>query len=180
MPSYYEYLISSLPALSFGARPPMSLEGLVAVCENMVSDNDMRALKAIKDGSLYSGAAFHNGALKKWLAFDIMLKNEIVAIRAARKKIDPSKFFRPDGHPSSYRASHIAINAYRAASPLETEKMLDLERWQELDDMNFGHYFDADALMIYALKLAILQKWETINLADRSVLLEKVLGAATL
>lgn len=153
----------------------MSLERLVSMCENMISDSDMRALKALKDGSLYSGEAFHNDALRKWLAFDIMLKNEIVTIRAARKKVDPSKFFHPDGYPASYRAAHIAINAYRAASPLETEKMLDLERWRELDDIGSGHYFDADALVVYALELAILEKWETINSADKSVLLEKTL-----
>ena len=176
MPSYYEYIISSLPALSFGAKPPMSLERLLSMCKDMVRESDMKALEAVKEGALYSKAAAGIGAFKKWASFDIMLKNEIVALRAARKKIDPSKFMRQNGDPESYRASHIAINAYRAASPIDTEKMLDIERWRELDDMSFGHYFDADALAIYALKLAILEKWEKIRTADKMALLEKSLA----
>jgi len=135
----------------------------------------MNALEAVQKGALYSQAASGIGAFKKWATFDVMLKNEIVAIRAARKKVDPAKFLHQDGHPASYRAGHIAINAYRAASPIETEKMMDAERWRELDDMSFGHYFDADALAIYALKLAILEKWEKIKTADKTALLEKTL-----
>jgi len=175
MPSYYEYIISSLPALSFGAKPPMSLERLLFMCKDMISESDTRALEAVKEGALYSEAASRIGALKKWASFDIMLKNEIVALRAARKKTDPSRFMHQNGHPESYSAAHIAINAYRAASPLETEKILDAERWKKLEDLSFGHYFDADALAIYALKLAILEKWEKIKTADKGALLDKAL-----
>jgi hypothetical protein len=58
---------------------------------------------------------------------------------------------------------------------LEAEKALDLERWQLLEELACGHYFDLDALLIYALKLLILERWAKINLADKEHIMQETL-----
>jgi hypothetical protein len=73
--------------------------------------------------------------------------------------------------------AHIAINAYRKTSIIEAEKTLDAERWQYLDELSVGHYFDLDTLVIYAFKLLILEKWDRIATADAGRLLEETLAA---
>lgn len=47
------------------------------------------------------------------------------------------------------------------------EKILDEARWQVLDDLGFGHYFDMDSLILYAYKLKILERWEKIYTQDK-------------
>lgn len=161
--------------LSFGMKPPLSFDKLVYSCKGLVEDKDIETLKAtvLPDGT--QGGHAENQALMKWRSFDTMLRNELVMIRAQRKKEDPGKYLRQDGSPESAYAAHIAINAYRKPSILEAEKALDLERWHELDELAAGHYFDLDALVVYALKLMILTKWDAIRTADKKRLLERVL-----
>ncbi|MCM8760601.1 MAG: DUF2764 domain-containing protein [Candidatus Omnitrophica bacterium] len=178
MASYFIYLISSLPALSFGAKPPLSFEKFLATCKTLVSDEEFSALSGLKNAEVVPSHKIKNPTLRKWRAFDAMVRNELVEIRASRKKVNPAKYLRPDGRPESSHAAHIAINAYRKPSLFEAEKELDLERWRKLDEFSVGHYFDMDALVIYGVKLLILEKWDRINTADGKRLLEEVLAGS--
>lgn len=112
------------------------------------------------------------GTLKKWVNFEVALRNELVRARAARRKIDPLKFIRLPDHPEAH-ISHVALAAYRSTSILEAEKILDQERWNFLEYLSFGHYFDFDYLLIYALKLKILERWDKIQKADKQLLFNR-------
>lgn len=172
MPNYYVYLISSLPMLNFGARSPFSFEVFLARCEEFIPQKDLKVLRTITS---VESVQLKVALLKKIQDFDTLLRNELVRIRAAHKKIDPEKYLRPDGYagPSIY---HLALAAHRNPSPLEGERMLDRERWNFLDELSFGHYFDRDFLIIYASKLLILERWERINKPDKAGLLEDCLA----
>jgi hypothetical protein len=76
------------------------------------------------------------------------------------------------GNETAIPIGHIAINAYRAPSPLEAEKMLDHARWNALDELTAGRYFDMDVLIAYAIKLVMLEKWEEIAANNNSAALE--------
>ena len=67
--------------------------------------------------------------------------------------------------------------AYRTPSVIEAERAIDQERWRALDDIALGHYFDIDALIVYAYKLKILERWETIRVADKKKALAGAAGA---
>jgi len=172
MPSFYIYLISSLPMLHFGVKPPFSFARFIEICKDKIPDADIEVIKLIVEGDIYKGA---QTTLKQWAAFDIALRNELVKIRASRKHADPLKYIRGDGYAEPY-ISHIAINAYRASSVLEAEKALDQARWLRLDELATGHYFDLDFLIVYAFKLLILERWKKINSADKPKLLEEALN----
>lgn len=115
-----------------------------------------------------------NNIVKRWVAFDTMLRNELVKIRASHKHIEPSGYLRRDEY-SGQAIPHIAHTASRNTSILERERFLDKERWNVLSELETGHYFDADFLIIYAYKLKILERWERIRQAEGEALLERVL-----
>jgi hypothetical protein len=172
MPGFYIYLISSLPMLHFGIKPPFSFARFIEICKDKIPDADLEFIKVIVEGDIYKGA---QTTLKQWTAFDIALRNELVKIRASRKHLDSLKYIRGDGYVEPYIA-HIAINAYRTPSLLETEKILDEARWRMLDELTTGHFFDLDFLIAYALKLLILERWQRINSIDKPKLLEEALN----
>lgn len=166
MTGYYVYLISSLPTLQFGARPPFTMGKFFSNCEELIPDGDMAELKSsLKDEG---EGAYHD--------FETALRNELVKIRAQRKHLDASRFLRRDGYADQW-IFHIATGAYRNPSVIEREKMLDLERWRFLDELSIGHYFDLEFLKIYARKLSILEKWESVRTADSKKLLEEALAS---
>jgi hypothetical protein len=166
MPAYYTYLISSLPALVFGPEPPFSFAEFLDLCRPLIPEADFNILQG--------SSGYNQPTLRKWLEFDTALRNELVKIRAARKKIDPERYLRRDGFVDPY-ITHSAISAYRNPSPLEGQRLLDYARWRLLDELCAGHYFDLDFLIIYAHKLLILERWKRINSADSASLLEGLL-----
>jgi len=172
MAAYYTYLISSLPMLQFGMEPPFSFEGFIERCQGLIPDAQIDTLKMVPEVWAYEGG---QPTLKKWRTFDKKLRNELVKLRAARKHLDPVKYLRKDGYVEPY-IIHIAMGAIRNTSILEGEKMLDEARWQALEELSLGHFFDIDFLIIYAQKLLILERWERIRIADKTQLLQEVLS----
>ncbi|MFH0936022.1 MAG: DUF2764 family protein [Candidatus Omnitrophota bacterium] len=158
--------------LHFGAKPPFTFAKFLEICQDKIPESDAGIIKSLAEG--YASEVSHP-ALKRWRDFDTGLRNELVKIRAARKHVDYLKYIRGDEYIEPY-ITHIAMSAYRAPSIPEAERLLDWERWRILDELAAGHYFDLDFLIIYALKLLILERWERINSADKPRLLEEVLN----
>jgi len=114
--------------------------------------------------------------IKGYLAYEAGLRNAVLRVRASRQHLDPSRYLRPGGDTGA-ALEHLALASHRHPSPLEGERMLDAGRWQALEHLSFGHYFDLGVLIIYAYKLIILERWEKICSADKNVLLEGALSA---
>lgn len=183
MSAYYTYLIASLPMLHFGAKSPFSYEKFLQLCDGFIPEKEMAILKSIPQTaeSAYTGTI--KSTLEKWYEFDRDIRNELVKIRASRKKIDPAQYLRPDDGYVEPHITHIALHTHRNPSVLESEKILDQERWNRLEEIASGHFFDFDFLIVYALKLLLLLRWEKIRLANKAGLLEDALttiGAPTL
>jgi hypothetical protein len=160
--------------LHFGNPPPFSFQGFLQLCAGNISDDDISVLKtcAADKNYIYKSA---QPTLKKWYAFEIALRNELVKIRAGRRHTDPHRDIRENAYAEPF-VTRIAVHATKNPSVIEAERILDQERWQFLEGLMLGHYFDVDCLIIYAKKLLILEKWENIKKADRSRLLEETLS----
>ncbi len=174
MPQYSIYLISSLPMLHFGARPPFSFESFLRLCEGLIADEDMVILKASSLSGEYPPDT-KQPALKKWRGFDTALRNELVKVRSSRRHLDAGKYLRKDGYGEPSVTS-AAVNASRTPSIIEAEKVLGRARWAALEEMSVGHYFDIDALIVYAHKLLMLERWERIEMADKPKKMEELLA----
>ncbi len=160
--------------LTFGTKPPFSLEVFVQKCESLLSEEEVEFIRRVSSQDAFSLQDENSEVLKKWRYFDINLRNELVRVRAARKKIDPLKYLRHDEY-SEPQIIHIASLSLRNPSIFEAERALDLERWRLLDELSFGRYFDFDTLIIYALKLKILERWTKIEVADKERIMQETI-----
>lgn len=173
MPNFYTYLIASLPMLHFNGRAPFGFEKFLKNCLTFIPEQDFEILKTASIDGEYVFKNIHS-ILREFQEFDTDLRNELAKIRASHKHEDASKYLRRERYIEPPIA-HLAMNAHRSPSPLEGERILDEARWQKLEELSFGHYFDLEFLLIYALKLLILERWERIYTADKVGLLEETL-----
>ncbi len=161
--------------LNFSTMLPLSLDKLFAKCKDLIPETKIEFLRNACYQEPYLLNTVSGTTLGKWANFEIALRNELARARARRKKIDPLKFERLPESPEAH-ISHVAMSAYRSISILEAEKILDLARWNFLDSLSINHYFDFDFLLVYALKLKILERWDRIRKADK----ESLFNAAAL
>ncbi|MFA5144874.1 MAG: hypothetical protein WC723_02570 [Candidatus Omnitrophota bacterium] len=175
MKSEYIYLIAQLPWLSFGAKPPLSFDKFLALSRQFISEKDADLLSSLPQSQDYAGGEKRNSALRQWVDFDTALRNDLVRIRSSRKHVDPSAYLRAGGMQDP-GLMHVAAAAQRNPSPLEAERLLDETRWSALDELEAGHFFDLEILVIYAYKLMILIRWEQIGSADKEKMLEETLA----
>lgn len=177
MPSYHIYLATSLPGLSFSAKPPISSQQFLDRCAELIPVEDLEILRAAREVApdfIYQGNC---ATIRKWCDFNIALNNEIVKIRASHRHLDAQKYLRPHNY-TGFEAAHIVIGAHRNPSLLEGERALDEAGWRYLDELSIGHYFDLDFFIVYLEKLLILERWERINIAPRQELIDSVLTKA--
>lgn len=173
MPHFHTYFLSSLPSLHFLGPPPMAFEKFVSLCEQFVPEEEVKIIKNVSISGDYQLNVVPE-SLKKWQDFDIALRNELTKIRSGRKHLDPAKYLRKQEY-LGFNLAQVAVNITRNPLPLEVHKAFDLERWRFLDELSLGHYFDLDLLVIYALKLLILEHWQEIQQADKNKTLENIL-----
>ena len=160
--------------LHFGLRPPFSYPEFLHKCAGLIPDNDLILLKELP-GFKEDILGKSSPVIRKWIAWDWTLRDELVKLRASRKHIPAQRDLRKDDF-SDLSLSHVAANAFRNLSILEGERILDLARWEALEEFSQGHYFDLDFLIIYAYKLLILERWERIRVSDKKELLEGALS----
>ena len=150
MDKYY-YLIASLPLLKFIEQPYIIRKDFLAEAEKWLSREDLIILSSIdinnfivdkKDASL----------LKQWKEFEHSTRTELGLFRRARKK-DMEYKMRKD----------LSNIIQEGNNPLEIEKKLLLLRWNFLEELEIGHSFDLGFLIIYYLKLQILERLFSFN-----------------
>jgi hypothetical protein len=178
MVDYYIYLIASLPLLHFGRRAPFSFARFLEACAGKISQEDIELLRVIPDFYFdpTQSPVQTQTTLEKWRDFEISLRNELVKIRASRRHLEPDRYLRNAGYSEPY-ISRLAMHVYRNPSLMEAEKILDEERWKFLEELGVGHFFDLDYLIVYGLKLLILEKWDRILSASKPELIEQTLGS---
>ena len=161
--------------LHFGSGIPFTFNAFLDKCDGIISESDIEIIKSLQSIDRTDYDTTHP-TLRKWRAFDRTLRNELAVIRASRKHVDPARYLRKDGS-GEQSVKTIAMNAYKNPSILESEKLLDEARWQALNELTIGHYFDIDFLLAYAQKLLILEKWERINTANKTQALEEIVSS---
>ena len=149
------YTVSSLPGLPFGDPPPFSPEDLAAQSEGVLSDADLASLRAVVRGDLEAaGGAF----AADWRRAETQLRNAVASIRAERLREDAAPYLH--AHQGFDVSIERAVaDAFTKPNPLERERELDRCRWRLLDDMTREEPFGLGALLAYALRLRIAERW---------------------
>ncbi len=157
--SEYYYLVSSLPVLLLEAEAPVTEEYFLDMCKSRLKLSD---LDLLKEAVLLPSADAYpkNETLENWVSWEHALRNELVRLRAAELSRDPHTCYRGDEDSISdfTEIEGISRDALGQQNPLITEEALIKARWNYLDGLEIGHYFDIDRVIIYYLKLQLLSR----------------------
>ncbi len=169
----YYYFAATLPMLTFGTPPPLSNEDFLANCNESLCRGDLEIIK----GALLTPSSEikkKNSALTRWIDYEDAFRNELVNFRAKKLGRDPGGYFRGEYVPDPYIAAMV-VSAAQADNPLLVERRIDLARWEKLEEIELQHYFDLQFLIVYYLKLQILNKWDSIRAEKGRAVLDELL-----
>ncbi len=144
MKNEYYYLVASLPYLRFREAPPMTGEMFLAESGKWLPERDMDFLLDAAAGP--DPERVYCSFLMKWFDFDAGLFQEIADYRKSRKKGEDTK---PAG---------LAGRVLEQPDPLQREIFLEKNRWDFLEDLAGGHFYDVEKLTVYYLQLLILER----------------------
>ena len=155
MENQYYYLVSSLPSLFLHETPPIRKDDFLAICKRYVTKSDFVLLESV---TLFDSRENETPsvALRSFYNFEYRLRNALSRLRSQKLNINRDEFVRND-MPDDL-SMPLAEEAFHAASPLMAEEILNKARWRYLDDLEFGHYFDSEKVVIFFIKLQILER----------------------
>ena len=146
----YYYTIASLPMLFYEEDLPLSRSKFLGMCRIELADEDYRLIEnaSIRD---LDGVGPTCRALETWRAWEGTLRNELAGLRAQTKGWEAEKYVREG--PEAFGVEQVAREAAGDSSPLSAEHTSNRVRWSFLDDLETGHHFDVEKLVVYFLKL---------------------------
>lgn len=145
----YYYIVAALPYLDFSGTVETDVEGFLAFTGSMLGEQEFAVLEAVRRGDP-SAHPFLAAAL----SFRAELASELARNRAAALGRDAGQF----GSASNARMAEKARQLVGMENPFEAELSLMRYIWEYLDDLESGHFFDLQRLVVYLLKLELLQR----------------------
>ena len=154
MAQYY-YLVASLPLLFYDSERIPSREDFLDTCRQHVSPRHYSLLVSASTTDLQATVPGCN-ILDLWRHWEISLRNELVRLRAKNRGREAQAYLVDS--PGVLAPQAIAREAFDQESPLQAEDTLNRARWKYLDELEVGHYFDIEKILVYALRLQILAR----------------------
>lgn len=158
----YFYFAASLPMIvNIDSECPCSTEDYLGRCEQLLTGEDFADLHQVllEDGSLVVSA---DPMVQKIADANRDFRNALVWFRAARAGHDPLDYLRGDRFNDPFWAD-IVNRALKFSNLMEGKRLIDQTRWQALDDLIMGHHFDLSFLIVYGLKLRLLERYQEIH-----------------
>ena len=155
MDKYY-YIVAQLPLLSFGKPSSMTLSAFLAETGKWLLPRDQAFLSGVR----FTDMRLHQkgpGAWRAYRHFEHKFREEIGLWRQSQKNGD------------EYKPSIFPLSLVQEGNPLDVEKKLLKWRWRFIEAMEKEHHFDLTWLVLYFLKLQILER---MSLFDREKGLE--------
>jgi len=137
-----------------------------------LSEGDVEIVERVKIAP-YESAEDPSPTLTKWKEFDIAFRNEMARSRAAKRSVEAAEYIRGEDYNDPF-ISGFTQWASSQDSPIEAELSIDRLKWEKIEELEKGHYFDIDSLITYALKLQILERWERINSGGGMEILQRL------
>lgn len=171
--SNYYYLSASLPLLLFfHGEPVIHYNDFLDDCQRLLSKKDYIQ---IHNASLNAEYVFDEGSetLQKWQKINITIHNHLVKKRAKRLGISPEPYLHTE-------YNEIPVSEYlevilEGGSPLTNEIHIMEFQWKILDELESEHLFDLDFLIVYSLKLQIIERKISFNRDIGQVRLQTIL-----
>lgn len=136
------YLISSLPTLSFGQSLPISIDNFHGEAEEQLSSKNFKTLREL---DLKNTDEAEPGKLIEFVELNGQIKADLLEIRNAREA---------ERSPVVVTLSKKVLEQ----NPLEREKSIMKRQWEELTNIDAIESFTFTEVLVYKLKLQILQR----------------------
>ncbi|MBN2060634.1 MAG: hypothetical protein JW882_09500 [Deltaproteobacteria bacterium] len=151
----YFYLVSSLPGLKPEGSIPISTKEFVETCARLMKKSDFELLQAAMLNTVEI-EPHQNDLIGRWQAYEYGLRNELVRLRARKHSIDPeSSLHQPFLNP---QMAALAREIFDEESPLKAEQRYIKVLWAALDELQACQSFNLEYLMVYYLKLQLLER----------------------
>lgn len=163
--SQYFYAVSTLPLLSFEQEQVPSSAEFLEMCRAHMTPEDFELLSSARlvpgGNPVEMSLEFETmldglSTVNHWLTWESRLRDELVRLRAQKLEVEASRYLSDASYVGG--AYDTAREALGAASPLAAEEILDRARWRYLDELEAGHFFDIVKLIVYYIKLQILER----------------------
>lgn len=153
MASDFIYILSTLPMLKLDGEGAWEYERFLDDCENLVSPREFHILKNL---TLYPDASHHNHVLNEWRHWMTVMGDMVVKYRAKALGVDPTPYLRSekDEYPGDERVLESIMSQPGLFAKQQAWEAL---QWEKLQDLEDESTFTWNALLVYALKLLILQ-----------------------
>jgi len=160
MDEAYYYFTATLSYLDFDSIPPMPDEAFLDECERLLTEDDFSIMQGFL--SQREKLNSHNDAVNALAQYNRDFRNEIVWFRTQKVHKDSGDAMRKT------RAGSLSIvetiqQASKMPNLLEAEKFLDKARWQNWDHFLMGRQGGLESIIVYGLKLKILNRYNEIN-----------------
>jgi hypothetical protein len=157
----YYYLVASLPMLTLGREPQLGGAAFRALCAEHLTIPDLAVLD---DLLLTGGTGTTNPFVTAWRERETRLRNVIARTRAVRRGLDPAPHVRPETGFDAYTRKAVD-DAFARTSPVDREMDLDRFRWSVLEELAGYDMFALPAVLAYALKLRLVERWSRMDAA---------------
>lgn len=155
----YYYLMASLPMLTLGTPPAVSLQDFVNRCSEQLAGADLAVLlDLLKTG----GRASRHPFAATWARRDGTLRNAVVRLRASRLGREAGTYLRTEAGEDPDTA-RLAAGAYARTNPLDREMELDRIRWRILEELAGFNRFSLPAVLAYGLQLKLAERWAALS-----------------
>ncbi|MGQ1911198.1 DUF2764 family protein [Marinifilum sp. RC60d5] len=154
------YLMSSLPSLTFGHIPPISLSEFNNDAKNQLSAKQFRMLEALDIVGIKGN---DNAGLKSVNSMLESVNRDLSEVRKAKMQ---------NRQPTLDRLP-VSVTS---GNPLEREKQIMKYVWEELDSIESGKTFTMTEVMVYKLKLQILCRINSFDLKRGAEVLASVVN----
>ncbi|WPM06195.1 hypothetical protein QIA41_03810 [Borreliella sinica] len=147
--SYY-YVLSSLPYLDLRSLKNYSVSDFLNNIEISLSKKDFSFLKGLLESNVDKGKS---RVVDLFLDFEDTIRYTLAVLRADKLGLTKD-FYLESAYFSNYYLS-ILKNICLKENSFEIELGFDLLKWQFLTDLEVGHEFDFEKVIIYFLKLRL-------------------------
>jgi hypothetical protein len=154
------YLISSLPSLTFGQSPPVSLDSFHSEAKEQLSSK--KFIKLLKLDLKNINEA-ENGKLKKFAEVNEQVMADVLEIRNAKKN---------ERSPAIETLPKTVLEQ----NPLEREKSILKWQWEQLNNIDTRETFTVTEVFVYKLKLQILHRLNSFSAVKGMEILESVVN----
>ena len=166
----YYYFVATLPSIYFDSKAPMKTESFLDDCDYQLSPRDSGLVRDLLEGDPTQNNVTEACAL--WTDFNNMFKNQMSCCRAKKMGKDPYSFMRGE-RTSSAELEALTIEALKEDNLIDGERAIDKRYWEYLDELEGPYFFDLTNIIVYGLKLKILEKYNRIASEEGAKILEE-------